>query len=110
MLVDDSLLDRIDMKHERHRAVQYYQLLMDCLTATGQLPACFALLRRVENSGLLTLSDDDSYPMFRTLLELCRSVGDSSAIWKVQAALQRLGLIGSHPRATMHIDALQQKH
>ena len=69
-----------------------YQMLMQSLAASGQVETGFELLRQVETSGLLSHSHEDCYPLLRTLLQLCRLVGDFYGASQLQAAVDRLGL------------------
>ena len=68
-------------------------MLMQSLAATGKFEAGFALLGRVDTSGLLSHSDNGCYSMFRMLGEACRFAGNSNEACRVQAAMDRLGLI-----------------
>ena len=74
--------------------VMPYQMLMQSLAASGQVEAGFALLWQVGNSGLLSHSNDSCYPVFRTLLESCRLVGDFECASQLQTAVDGLGLKG----------------
>ena len=76
---------------------QYYKMLMEGLATTGQFAAGFVLLARVEAIGLLLHSDESCYPMFRTLLEACRVVGDVSGASRVKAMMELLGFIARAP-------------
>ena len=58
-------------------AVFTYTALMQVLATRGQFVAGFALLAWAEISGLLFHSDEGQYRIFRTLLEACRTDGDS---------------------------------
>ena len=48
-----AVLHAIESKGTKYQAM-CYQLLMECLAATGQIVAGFALLARVEASGLIS--------------------------------------------------------
>ena len=48
------------------------------------------MLAQVEASGLLKPYDERCYPLFRTLLEACRAVGDSEGASRVQAVMEQL--------------------
>eukprot|EP00747_Dinoflagellata_sp_TGD_P137604 gnl/TRDRNA2_/TRDRNA2_175704_c3_seq2.p1 gnl/TRDRNA2_/TRDRNA2_175704_c3~~gnl/TRDRNA2_/TRDRNA2_175704_c3_seq2.p1 ORF type:complete len:121 (-),score=22.72 gnl/TRDRNA2_/TRDRNA2_175704_c3_seq2:104-433(-) len=72
--------------------VGYYQMVMECLAATGQIVAGFALLARVEASGLTSGADENCYKIFHTLCEACCMVGDFAAASWVDARLQQLDL------------------
>ena len=72
----------------------YYRMSMQCLAATGEIVAGFALLARVEASGMLsTVGGDMSYPIFRVLVEACRTVSHSEGPSRVQATMEQLGSI-----------------
>ena len=73
---------------------------MQGLASLGQIEAGFALLERAEAKGLLSRFDNEGYPMFHNLLQACRFVGDVKGISRVQAAIDRLGLIALAPVAT----------
>ena len=49
---------------------------MQGLATMGQIEAGFSLLERAEAKGLLSKSDNEGYPMCRSLLQACRFVGD----------------------------------
>ena len=72
--------------------VMPYQMLMQSLAASGQVEAGFVLLREVGNSGLLSQSNNSCYPVFRTLLQACRLVGDFECASQLQTAVDGLGL------------------
>ena len=67
-LLDPILVLDAKEAHGAKPQVMYYHMSMQSLAATGRLGAGFALLERVEASGLLSHSDDDCYGMFHTLL------------------------------------------
>ena len=73
---------------------------MQCLATMGQIESGFSLLERAEAKGLLSRFDKEGYPMFHNLLQACRFVGDVKCISRVQAAIDRLGLIALAPVAT----------
>ena len=58
------------------------------------------MLEKAEAKGLLSNCNDDGYPMFDNLLQACRLVGDFHGVSKVQAVIDRLGLIALAPVAT----------
>ena len=66
----------------------------------GQVEAGFALLERAETCGLLSHCDNHGYPMFQALVQACRMVSDSNSASRVQAAMERLGIIALPPVAT----------
>ena len=72
--------------------VMHYQMAMQSLAASGQVEAGFVLLQQVGNSGLLSHSNDSCYPVFRTLLQACRLVGDFECASQLQTAVDGLGL------------------
>eukprot|EP00747_Dinoflagellata_sp_TGD_P172377 gnl/TRDRNA2_/TRDRNA2_208755_c0_seq1.p1 gnl/TRDRNA2_/TRDRNA2_208755_c0~~gnl/TRDRNA2_/TRDRNA2_208755_c0_seq1.p1 ORF type:complete len:129 (-),score=13.08 gnl/TRDRNA2_/TRDRNA2_208755_c0_seq1:13-399(-) len=76
-----------------------YQICMQCLAATGQVVAGFALLRRGEASGFLSHSDKNCFPVFRSLLEACRAVHDSAGASLVHAARERISWMPLPPGA-----------
>lgn len=67
--------------------------LMQALAATGQIVAGLKLLAQAEAYVSSPHSDDDWYPIFRTLLEACRAAGDSGRASQVQEAMDRRGLV-----------------
>ena len=80
--------------------VRVYNMLMQCTVETGSIATGFALLERVEASGLPT-SGEGCYRLFRTLLEACRAVDDAADASRVQAAIERQNLIALAPEATL---------
>ena len=77
-----------------------YAMSMQGLATMGQIESGFSLLERAEAKGLLSRFDNEGYPMFHNLLQACRFVGDVKGISRVQAAIDRLGLIALAPVAT----------
>ena len=77
-----------------------YAMCMQGLATMGQIESGFLLLERAEAKGLLSRFDNEGYPMFHNLLQACRFVGDVKGISRVQAAIDRLGLIALAPVAT----------
>ena len=65
--------------------------MMQSLAACGQVEAGFVLVRQVD-TGLLSHSGEDYYPVFRTLLQACHLVGDFDDASRLQAAVEQLGL------------------
>ena len=65
-----------------------------------QIEAGFALLKRAEAEGLLPNSHNEGYPMLHNLIQACHLVGDFDSVSRVQAAMDRLGLITLAPVAT----------
>ena len=61
------------------------KMLMECITANGQIMAGFVLVAQAEATKLLSNADEHCYPMFRALLEACRTHGDSDGTSRVQA-------------------------
>ena len=92
LLMPNKVLYAIESEYA-HPPVMCYQMVIECLARTGQVVAGFALLARVEASGLLSNSDEDCYSMIRTLLEACRGVGDPDCASRLQVVAERLGLI-----------------
>ena len=78
----------------------YYAMSMQGLATMGQIESGFSLLERAEAKVLLSRSDNEGYPMFHNLLQACCFVGDVKGISRVQAAIDRLGLIALAPVAT----------
>ena len=76
---------------------------MQGLAASSQIQAGFALLERAENCGLLFHCDDHCYPMFFALVQACRTAGDSNGASRVQAAMNRLGMIALAAIATARV-------
>eukprot|EP00747_Dinoflagellata_sp_TGD_P122796 gnl/TRDRNA2_/TRDRNA2_173683_c4_seq2.p2 gnl/TRDRNA2_/TRDRNA2_173683_c4~~gnl/TRDRNA2_/TRDRNA2_173683_c4_seq2.p2 ORF type:complete len:105 (+),score=16.33 gnl/TRDRNA2_/TRDRNA2_173683_c4_seq2:174-488(+) len=76
-----------------------FQMAMESLTSAGLVVSGFELLVRAEAVGLLSHSTSGSYPIFRTLLEACRTVGDSHGASAVQAEVERLGILAHLPAA-----------
>ena len=56
-----------------------YSALLQCLAAASQIVAGFAMLAQVEASESYCHADDVCYPIFRALLEACRTVNDVAA-------------------------------
>ena len=75
-----------------------YETLIQCFAATGHIAAGFVALARAEGSEVLR-SDPDCYSMVRTLLEACRAAGDSEGASRLQAVVERFGLIAEVPVA-----------
>jgi len=80
--------------------VSTYNSLMQVLASAGQIVAGFGLLAQAEAFGLLSHSDENWYPMFRMLLEACRTVGNSESARQLQEARKRLGYFAIIPVAT----------
>merc|ERR1712224_1031551 len=76
--------------------VQGLKMSMQCLARSGEVVAGCGLLAWAGASGLLSLSGDNCYSMFRALLEACRAVSDPERMSQVQAAAERVGL-SAHP-------------
>ena len=87
-------------ERERERELVCYAMSMQGLATMGQIESGFSLLERAEAKGLLSRFDNEGYPMFHNLLQACRFVGDVKGISRVQAAIDRLGLIALAPVAT----------
>ena len=66
-------------------------MLTQSLAASGQVEAGFVLLRQM-GTGLLSHSNEDCYPVFRTLLKSCVLVGDFGGASRLQATVDQLGL------------------
>ena len=49
------------------------------------------LLQQV-GTGVLSQSDEDSYPLLRIILQACDLVGDLDSVSRLQAAVEQLGL------------------
>ena len=77
-----------------------YAMCMQGLATMGRIESGFSLLERAEAKGLLSRFDNEGYPMFHNLLQACRFVGDVKGISRVQAAIDRLGLIALAPLTT----------
>ena len=77
-----------------------YAMSIQGLATMAQIEAGFSLLERAEVKGLLFKSNNEGYPMFHNLLQACRLVGDFNGVSRVQAAMDRLGLIALAPVAT----------
>ena len=77
-----------------------YATSMQGLATTGQVEAGFVLLERAEAKGLLPNSENKGYPMCHNLIQACRFAGDFKGVSRVQAAMDRLGLIALAPVAT----------
>ena len=78
----------------------YYTVSMQGLATTGRIEAGFALLTRAEANGLLSHHDHAGYPILHIFVQACRLVGDFSSASRVQAVLDRLGLIALAPVAS----------
>ena len=94
-----SVLEMIEVKGVRPQMV-CYQMLMECLASVDQIQGGFALIARMEADGSLSISEDNCYPMFRMLLEACRTVSGFNTTF-AQAAIERLCSIALAPVATM---------
>ena len=94
-----SVLDVMEGQGSKPQ-LMYYAMSMQGLATTGKVEAGFALLERAEAKGLLSNSNNEGYPMFHNLLQACRLVGDFNGASRVQAAMDRLGLIALAPVAT----------
>ena len=81
----------------------YYQMSMEGLVLTGQLDAGFALLQRIAEP--LLASEQDCFPLYRTLLEGFRCAGEAERASSLQAEVRRLGLRAFQPVATVHVGA-----
>ena len=71
--------------------VMPYQMLMQSLVASSQIEAGFVLLQQVD-TGLLSQSVEDCYPVFRMILQAFDLVGDFDGASRLQAAVDQLGL------------------
>ena len=71
--------------------VMPYQMLMQSLVASCQIEDGFLLLQQVD-TGLLSQSVEDCYPLFRMILQACVLVGDFDGASQLQAAVEQLGL------------------
>ena len=71
--------------------VMPYQMLMQSLVASCQIEDGFLLLQQVD-TGLLSQSVEDCYPVFRMILQACGLVGDFDGASRLQAAVDQLGL------------------
>ena len=91
MLDPLSVLDASDAKGEL--LLMHYEMWMQSLAISGQISGSFVLLARAEASGLLSYCDESCYSLFLSLLEACRMMHDSHGTSRVQAAMDRLGLI-----------------
>lgn len=87
-----SVLDGMEALGSKSQVVSY-QMLVQCVSSTGQIVAGLALLTEAEGNRLLSPSYKHCYLMCHTLLEACRAVGESDSAFVVQAAAERLGLI-----------------
>ena len=76
---------------------------MQGLASSSQIQAGFALLERAETCGLLSHGGDHCYPMFFALVQACRTAGDSNGASRVQAAMNRLGMIALAAIATARV-------
>eukprot|EP00747_Dinoflagellata_sp_TGD_P128750 gnl/TRDRNA2_/TRDRNA2_174592_c9_seq16.p1 gnl/TRDRNA2_/TRDRNA2_174592_c9~~gnl/TRDRNA2_/TRDRNA2_174592_c9_seq16.p1 ORF type:complete len:272 (+),score=53.05 gnl/TRDRNA2_/TRDRNA2_174592_c9_seq16:200-1015(+) len=102
-----SVLDTIEAQHTQPEGM-YYNMLMQCVAITGQVAEGFTLLERAQANGLQTKFAGHCYAMCRTLLETCRVVGDVEGASRVQAAVDRLGLIALAPAATMLVQGSER--
>eukprot|EP00747_Dinoflagellata_sp_TGD_P122575 gnl/TRDRNA2_/TRDRNA2_173653_c10_seq4.p1 gnl/TRDRNA2_/TRDRNA2_173653_c10~~gnl/TRDRNA2_/TRDRNA2_173653_c10_seq4.p1 ORF type:complete len:296 (-),score=60.17 gnl/TRDRNA2_/TRDRNA2_173653_c10_seq4:28-786(-) len=111
MLDPVSVIDTIEMQGNKAKAIEY-RTLMQCVAVTGQIASGFVLVERMEASGLLSSPDDedDYYSAFRGLLENCRIVGDFAGASRVQAMVERLGLIALPPVAVSLIQGLERQY
>eukprot|EP00747_Dinoflagellata_sp_TGD_P108046 gnl/TRDRNA2_/TRDRNA2_170300_c0_seq2.p1 gnl/TRDRNA2_/TRDRNA2_170300_c0~~gnl/TRDRNA2_/TRDRNA2_170300_c0_seq2.p1 ORF type:complete len:107 (+),score=18.93 gnl/TRDRNA2_/TRDRNA2_170300_c0_seq2:144-464(+) len=75
-----------------------FLMLLQCIAATGQIVAGFAMLAQAEATRLISCSDE-FYAGLHALLEACRTAGDAMGAHQVQSAVQRLGLIALVPAA-----------
>merc|ERR1739848_857185 len=87
-----SVLDLIEVQGSKPQ-LMYHDMSMQGLATSSQIQAGFALLERAETCGLLSHCDNHCYPMFHALVQACRMVGDSNSASRVQAAMDRLGMI-----------------
>ena len=71
--------------------VMPYQMLMQSLVASCQIEDGFLLLQQVD-TGLLSQSVEDCYPLFRMILQACRLAEDFDGASRLQAAVDQLGL------------------
>ena len=69
-----------------------YQMMMQSFAASGQVEAGFVLLWQVGSSGLPPHSNDSCFPVFHTLLQACRVIGDFECASQLQTAVDGLGL------------------
>merc|ERR1719436_1303676 len=76
-----------------------YNALIQCFASTVHIEAGFVSLARAEASEVLLQSGKDCYVMVRTLLEACRAAGDSEGASRLQAVVERFGLIAEVPVA-----------
>ena len=60
--------------------------------------------------GLLSNSNHEGYPTFHKIMKECQFVGDFSSISRVQAVIDRLGLIALAPVATAVVQGLLQQY
>ena len=109
-LLDPILvLDVMEVRGAKPELLEHH-MLMQALAVTCQIEVAFGLLARVEASGLLSHFDNDCYPMLRTLLEACRFDGDSNGASRVQASVDRLGLIALAPLATARVQGSLRRY
>ena len=98
-----SVLDVMEVRNFEPQLI-HYAMSMQGLATVGQVEAGFALLERAEAKGLLSRFDNEGYSMFHNLLQACSFVGDVKCISRVQAAIDRLGLIALAPVATAVVE------
>ena len=89
--------------------VNVYNMLMQCAAVRGNIATGFELLRRAEARGL-PHSDSNCYRLFRTLIEACRAADDSDGASRVQAAVDRLGLIALAPLAVALVQGSERTY
>eukprot|EP00747_Dinoflagellata_sp_TGD_P108868 gnl/TRDRNA2_/TRDRNA2_170548_c2_seq1.p1 gnl/TRDRNA2_/TRDRNA2_170548_c2~~gnl/TRDRNA2_/TRDRNA2_170548_c2_seq1.p1 ORF type:complete len:105 (+),score=13.33 gnl/TRDRNA2_/TRDRNA2_170548_c2_seq1:108-422(+) len=94
-----SVLDDIETRGMK-ASILDYNMLMQCLGATGNIVAGFVLISRGEASGVLSQIGTDSYRFYRMLLEACRVGSDSEGASRVQVMLRCFSSIEFHPAAS----------
>ena len=87
-----SVLDLMEVQGSKPQ-LMHYHMSMQGLATSSQIRAGFALLEKAETCGWLSHCDDHCYPMFHVLAQACRMAGDSNSASRMQAAMDRLGLI-----------------
>ena len=85
--------------------VSFFNALVQFHGTTGQIIAGFGFLEQVRSD-----TNGDWYPVFRVLLEACRTAGIYGSALEVQTAIERLGLVASRPVATTLVQGSERQY
>lgn len=89
--------------------VIYFLTSIQSLAVTNKVASGFALLARTEASEVRTHLADDPFQYFRALLEACRMIVDVDGTSRLQAAVDRLGLIALAPVAAVLVQGSERR-